>query len=368
MRLVVFGLSISSAWGNGHATLLRGLFRALNDSGHQIHFFEKDVPYYASHRDATQFPFVDLRLYSSFADVIPYARKLLNKADAALVTSYCPDGALACDLVLSSRARCKLFYDLDTPVTLLRLEQGEAVPYLPTYGLRDFDLVLSYTGGEAIGRLRKILGARRIETLYGWVDPDLYHPVNKDQRFACDLSYLGTYAPDRQAAFEELFLQPARSMPDRQFVLGGAMYSDAHNWPSNVRHFDHVVPTDHCAFYSSAPLTLSITRGTMAAMGYCPSGRLFEAAACGTAVLSDSWRGLDEFFEPGTEILVAKGSEDVSKALSEPREFMRRIGERARARALDTHTAAIRGRRLVNLIEKRDAEKIVPEWAVRQGA
>lgn len=368
MRIVVFGLSISSSWGNGHATLLRGLFRALHEDGHQVHFFEKDVPYYASHRDSASFPFVDLQLYTDFTDVIPAARKLLNKADAALVTSYCPDGGLACDLVIGSRAKCKLFYDMDTPVTLLRLEQGESVPYLPSYGLGDFDLVLSYTGGEALTRLKRDLGARRAETLYGWVDPERYLPAPTNPLYASDLSYLGTYSADRQAVLDEFFLQPAARMPDCLFVLGGAMYHNRDRWPQNVRFFDHVAPSNHCAFYSSSPLTLNITRGAMAAMGYCPSGRVFEAAACGTAVLSDWWQGLDDFFDLGSEILVARKADDVLNALRRDTAEIRRIGERARVRTLDCHTASIRARRLVALLQSSGTESTVPEWAAHQGA
>src|SRR5581483_6192417 len=268
MNLVIFGLSISSAWGNGHATLLRGLFAALNRRGHRIHFFEHDTPYYASHRDATSFSFAQLHLYSDWDRNLEDARRALAYADAAMVTSYCTDGIAACELVLESRVERTIFYDMDTPVTLSRLSKGEPIPYLPPAGLSAFDLVLSYTGGQALDDLRNRLGARCAAPLYGWVDPDVYYRVEPSPQFAADLSYLGTYSADRQPVFEELLLEPARHATDRKFVVGGAMYPNPQAWPTNVAHFEHVSPNQHPAFYSSSPLTLNLTRGSMAAMGF----------------------------------------------------------------------------------------------------
>jgi len=193
-----------------------------------------------------------------------------------------------------------VFYDMDTPVTLDRLERGQQVPYIPSEGLGAFDLVLSYTGGKTLDRLREQLGVMRAATLYGWVDADVHHRVDTVQAFEADLSYLGTYSADRQAALENLFIAAAHAVGDKRFVIGGAMYEAREHWPKNIRYFEHVAPPEHSAFYSSSPLTLNVTRASMASMGYCPSGRLFEAAACGTAVLSDWWEGLDAFFEPGS--------------------------------------------------------------------
>lgn len=351
MNIVTFGLSISSAWGNGHATLLRGLFKALHRQGHQIHFFERDTPYYASHRDACKFDYVTLHLYSDWAQELSRIESLLAQADTGLVTSYCGDGRAACEAVLNAGLPRTVFYDMDSPVTLARLQQGEAVPYVPEKGLGEFDLVLSYTGGKTLPLLRQRLNAKRAATLYGWVDPAAYHQVDKSPEFEADLSYLGTYSADRQPALDTLFMEAARRLTHLRFVVGGAMYPHPEKWPANVEYYDHVAPPDHAAFYSSSPLTLNITRGSMAAMGYCPSGRLFESAACGTAVLSDWWEGLESFFQPGEEILIATGSADTMAALSRPRDALKRIGERARERALDCHTAEIRARRLLALIE-----------------
>ncbi len=352
MKITVFGLSISSAWGNGHATLLRGLFRALYCYGHEIHFFERDTAYYAANRDAPSLPYVNVHLYSEWNQSLPLIRTVLADSDVAMVTSYCADGAAACELILTENLGRSIFYDLDTPVTLSRLAQGETPPYLPAEGLGGFDLVLSYTGGNALRQLRSWLKARTVATLYGWVDPETHYRVPASPEFASDLSYLGTYAADRQKSLEELLIRPAAEQPDRRFVIAGAMYQEPERWPGNIRYFPHIAPPQHSSFYSSSLLTLSITRGTMAAMGYCPSGRLFEASACGTAVLSDWWEGLDTFFTPGQEILIARSPSEAMAALSTDPQFLTQVGARARERTLDCHTAAQRARRLIELIER----------------
>jgi spore maturation protein CgeB len=352
MKIVIFGLSISSAWGNGHATLLRGLCRELNNAGHEIEFFERDVPYYAAHRDAARFDFLNLHLYPDWDAALPTARQALRRADVVMVTSFCPDGASASFEALQSNTVRKIFYDMDTPVTLAALDRGEQVSYLPSTGLSEFDLVLSYTGGIATEQLKNRLGARWVETLYGWVDPAEYHRTPPCDRFAADLSYLGTYSPDRQDALDALMLQPARTLSEKRFLVAGALYPASVRWPANVRRLEHVTPPEHAAFYSSCPLTLSVTRGSMARMGFCPSGRLFEAAACGTAVLSDWWKGIDEFFIPGEEILIATSGEDTISALNSNRDELNNIGNRARERALSCHTAKIRAQRLISLIER----------------
>ena len=351
MKFVICGLSISSSWGNGHATLLLGLFRALHSKGHEIHFFERDTPYYASNRDATSFPFVHLHLYSEWVQVCSTVKKHLDDADAAMVTSYCADGLSACDLILGSRVPQKVFYDMDTPVTLTRLARGEKVEYLPPQGLKAFDLVLSYTGGEALTQLQERLQARRVAPLYGWVDPSIHHEVEPVHDYLADLSYLGTYAADRQRSLEDLLLAPAREAPEKRFIIGGPMYPNTDQWSPNVLYKPHVPPSEHSAFYCSSNLTLNVTRGTMAAMGHCPSGRLFEAAACGTPILSDWWSGLDEFFEPGKEILVATSPAATLNAIRQDSHVLKQIGASARQRALDCHTAEIRARQLIHLIE-----------------
>jgi spore maturation protein CgeB len=351
MRLVVFGLAVSSAWGNGHATLWRGLSRALAADGHRLTFFERDVPYYARYRDLDLIPGCELILYPNWAQVIERARVALDACDAALVTSSCPDGLAATALTLASRAPRRIFYELDTPVTLDRIARGERVEYLGPDGLSGFDRVLSYTGGTALAELEVRLGARHVAPLYGSVDPEVHRVVPPELRFAASLSYLGTHATDRQVAFERLFVIPARRRPQLAFVVGGALYPPHRDWPRNLRHHEHVAPGAHAAFYCSSSLTLNLTRRAMAERGYCPSGRLFEAAACGVPVVSDRWAGLDQFFRPGEEILLADSTDEVLEALARPPQELQQIGRAARARVLSAHTARHRARELLALID-----------------
>ena len=350
MRFVVFGLSVSSSWGNGHASLWRGLIRALVARGHGVSFFERDVPYYASHRDLHELPGATLILYRDWHEVREEARRAISEADVAMVTSFCPDGVAATRLVREGRAlRC--FYDLDTPVTLAAVAAREPVAYLDASRLAGFDLVLSYTGGKALDALRDRLDAGNVAPFYGWADPDAYRAVTPQPHYAATLSYLGTYAADRQAALERLLIEPARRRPDQRFVIGGALYPADFPWTESIFFVRHLPPAEHCAFYSSARITLNITRAAMAVMGWCPSGRLFEAACCGTPILSDTWLGLDHFFEPGREILVAGTTEEALAALDLGGGTLAAIAHRARERVLSDHTAARRAEQLVALVE-----------------
>jgi len=349
MKLVVFGLSVSSSWGNGHAVLWRALIRALASRGHVVVFFERDVPWYAHNRDLTELEGAQLVLYQGWKEVQPTARRELADADAAMVTSYCPDGIEATELVLQSPA-LHVFYDLDTPVTLARLDAGEPVEAIGPRGLAPFDLVLSYTGGGALTALSERLGARRVAPLYGSVDPERYQPARPSSEARAALSYLGTYAADRQDQVDTLLLEPARRCPALRFVIGGAQYPQDFAWTDNIFFWRHVAQSDHPRFYAEARATLNVTRRAMAASGWCPSGRLFEAAACAAPVVSDWWDGLDEFFVPDREILIARTTEDVLAVLDTSDAEMHRIGEAARARALADHTAERRADELVALL------------------
>ena len=353
MRLVIFGLTVSSSWGNGHATLWRGLSRALAGRGHSIVFFERDVPYYAEHRDLFELPGGQLVLYRHWDEIAPRATRELRDADAAIVTSYCPDGVDAADLLVqAAHSAVTVFYDLDTPATLETLHEGRPVPYIGPRGLRDFELVLSYTGGPSLVALRERLGARRVATLYGHVDPRVHRPVPALEAYRCGLSYLGTYAADRQAALQALFIEPARQLPGESFVIGGAQYPHDFPWTANIRFVRHLPPAEHPAFFSSSRLTLSVTRRAMARNGYCPSGRLFEAAACGTPVISDDWTGLDGFFAPGREIIVARRARDVMDAMRMSDSQLRRIAADARERVLADHTSLQRAIELERMLDE----------------
>jgi spore maturation protein CgeB len=292
-----------------------------------------------------------LHLYCSWKDIEPLAHKHLRDADVSMVTSYCPDAVAASELAFDSPVPLRTFYDLDTGVTLRRIEDGEPVEYIGPRGFRDYDLVLSYTGGKALSELRHHLGARNAVPLYGSVDPEAHHPVAPVDRFCADLSYLGTYAQDRQDALIRLLIEPARRLPNRRFCIGGAMYPNEFPWTDNLAFVRHLPPSEHCEFYCSSRLTLNVTRAAMAAMGYCPSGRLFEAAACGVPVLSDEWEGLDHFFRAGEEILVASTTDDAVAALEMQDSELRRIAEAARERTLSEHTALARAIELEAILD-----------------
>src|SRR3954470_18344581 len=324
MKLVIFGLAMSSSWGNGHATLWRGFAAALIRRGHDFVFFEKDVPYYATHRDYTSIPGGELILYRDWSDALPAARKHLEDADAGMITSYCPDGIAATELLLDCGSGLKTFYDLDTPVTLAELNAGRATSYIGPRGLQDFDLVLSYTGGVALQHLKEKLGAPCVAPLYGSVDPEVHCRVPASDVYRADLSYLGTYAEDRQGMLNTMFIETARRLPNQRFLIGGSQYPPHFPWTDNIFFVQHLPPPEHPAFYCSSRLTLNVTRRAMAEMGYCPSGRLFEAAACGTPILSDWWEGLDQFFESGREILLARTTDEAVAALEmSPEEITR---------------------------------------------
>ncbi len=353
MKIVVFGLTVSSSWGNGHATLWRSLIKALLRRGHTLTFYEKDVPYYASTRDLPELPRGgNLRLYTSFEDVRAEAVAELRQADLAMVTSYCPDGPGAAELVLQHGRGVRAFYDMDTPVTLDCLRSASPVAYLPEDGLGAFDLVFSYTGGRALDELRTRLGARVVAPLYGSVDPETHHPVLAQQAFRAQLSYLGTFAEDRQRGVEALFVEPARRMPQDRFAIGGAQYPESFPWTENIFFTGHLEPAQHPAFFCSGRATLNVTRRAMAEYGYCPSGRLFEAAACGVPLLTDGWEGLDQFFLPGEEILRVDTAEQVLETLCLSDTELRRVSEAARERALRDHTNEQRVMDLENTLSR----------------
>jgi len=351
MKIVIFGLTISSSWGNGHATIWRGLIRELISRGHNVIFFERDVPYYAAYRDLRHLPGGSLYIYKDWLEARPKIERELAEADVALVSSYCPDAILASEAIWSADV-LRIFYDLDTPVTISRLRRGETVPYVHPAGLGNFDLVLSFTGGGALDYLRGELDARHVVPLYGSVDPTLHRPAPPHPAYAGTFSYLGTYSADRQSALRGLFLEPASRLPEKRFVLGGAQYPPDFPWLPNVFFVQHLAPADHPSFFCSSRLTLNITRGAMREVGWCPSGRLFEAAACGVPLVSDWWEGLDQFFEPHCEILLADSADDVIDALATSEADLARIAQAARERVLAEHTAAHRAREFERIVAK----------------
>ena len=351
MKITIFGLTLSSSWGNGHATPYRAIARALLRRGAHVVFYEKDVAYYARHRDCAAPDFCDLRLYSCWDEVRHAALREAADSDVVINASYCSEGARISDDVLDLSRPLHVFYDLDTPITLSHLAQYGA-EYLRRDQIARFDLYLSFTGGSVLKKLEREYGAQLARPLYGCVDPDAYQRVALNPDFRCSLSYLGTYAPDRQQKLDELFLEPARRCPNLQFVLAGSMYPWQWSWPTNMRRFEHVAPSEHAALYSSSTATLNITRREMADSGFCPSGRFFEAAACSTPILTDWWEGLDTFFDPQEELCVVWSAGDVLSYLNADHDELRTRAERARRRTLAEHTGEHRAEQLLNYCQE----------------
>ncbi len=349
MKITIFGLTLSSSWGNGHATPYRAILRALHRRGVSVAFYEKDVPYYCSHRDFSASDYCRLEIYPSWDFVRERALREARDSDIVISASYCPGGARINDELLDLDGPLHVFYDLDTPVTLNALSSGP-LDYLRREQIPEFDLYLSFTGGSVLRRLQAEYGARVVRALYGCVDPDVYVRVPSRLDFNCALSYLGTYAADRQHKLEGLFLESARRRPGLQFLLGGSLYPAGCIWPRNVSHREHVAPAEHPALYSSSEATLNLTRREMADSGYCPSGRLFEAAACGTPILSDWWEGLDSFFDPSNQLSIVETAEDVLALLRSTGDLQTGAW-RARQRTLEEHSGDRRAGELLSHCE-----------------
>jgi spore maturation protein CgeB len=340
LRVVILGLSVTSSWGNGHATTYRGLIRGLSARGHDVLFLERELPWYAENRDLARPPGCRVGLYASLLDLRERFGAEVGAADLVIVGSYVPEGVAIGEWVNRVARGVTAFYDIDTPVTLAYLEGGGA-EYLSRELVPRYHLYLSFTGGPILGILEERYGAPLARSLYCSADPVLYYPEPCEPRW--DLGYMGTYSEDRQPALESLLLGAARRRGNGRFVVAGPQYPESIRWPANVERMVHLSPAEHRGFYNAQRFTLNLTRASMIAAGYSPSVRLFEAAACGTPIISDSWPGLESFFVPGSEILVAHSQADLLGYLREvPDAERREIGRRARARVLEEHTAAHR--------------------------
>ena len=337
MKIVFFGLSITSSWGNGHATTYRSLAKGLHLAGHEVVFFEKDVEWYRDNRDCPAPDYCRVVIVEDWAAVFRQIRDELRDADVAIVGSYVPEGAELIDFLLDSPVPVKAFYDIDTPITVAQLREQGGTPYLRAEQIPGFDIYFSFTGGPMLETLRQEFGARHAVALYCSIDPNHYRR-RECKRYACDMSYMGTYAPDRHPKIDEWLIAVARSFPERKFIVAGPQYPRNVRWPRNVRRIQHLNPRWHPHLYSSSRLTLNVTRRDMMRAGYSPSVRLFEAAACGAAIVSDSWPGLEEFLEPGKQILLATSGDDVCRYLECSDQELHAIGEAAQAQVLARHS------------------------------
>jgi spore maturation protein CgeB len=350
LDIVILGLSITSSWGNGHATTFRALVRALSARGHHLCFLERDMPWYAENRDLPNPPYGLTQLYNSVAELKRRFTHRVMNADLCIVGSYVPDGVAIGEWVTRTCRGVKAFYDIDTPITLAKLESGDE-EYLTRRLVQRYDLYLSFTGGPVLRKLERELGSPMARALYCSVDPKVYFPENCKPRW--DLGYMGTYSSDRQPSLNELLIEPARRSRRWRTVVAGPMYPRDVAWPKNVERIEHLAPAAHRHFYNSQRFTLNLTRADMRAVGYSPSVRLFEAAACATPIISDYWPGLESFFELDEEILTAASSDDVLRYLKEFSEKDRHsIGERARRRVLAEHTSEHRAMELEEYVNQ----------------
>jgi spore maturation protein CgeB len=347
MRLVVLGLSLSSSWGNGHATTYRALLQAFARRGHDILFLERDVRWYRERRDVADPDYCRLEFYHSLEELDRWDEDIRN-ADALIVGSYVPQGVEVGEYVHRHASGVKAFYDIDTPVTLAKLERAD-FEYLSPDIIPGYDLYLSFTGGPTLQRIERQYLSPRARALYCSVDPTSYAPLGLPKRW--DLTYLGTYSNDRQRTLNRLLIEPARRLPHLSFCVAGPQYPDAIEWPANVERIDHLPPAQHAEFYAASRYTLNVTRADMIASGWSPSVRLFEAAACATPVISDRWAGIESFFEPGREIILADTTEEIVERLGSPDDAAD-IGRAARDRVLAAHTSAHRAAELEVYIDE----------------
>jgi spore maturation protein CgeB len=363
MKIVILGLSVTSSWGNGHATTYRSLIAGLARRGHDVLFLERDQPWYRANRDLPRLPVGRVALYRRVSELRGLWREVLRDADLVMVGSFVPDGKAVCRQVLRTARGITAFYDIDTPVTLARLDAGDCA-YLDTTLIPAFDLYLSFTGGPALDHLEARWGARAARALY--CSAGSTRLVAATPRW--ELGYLGTYSADRQPILERLLCRPARRLPGKRFVVAGPQYPEAVAWPANCTRIDHVAPNKHRAFYRSQRFTLNLTRADMVRLGHSPSVRLFEAAAAGVPIISDWWRGLDAVFEPDAEILIARSTDDVLRHLSDVSEARRHaIAAAARRRVMAAHTGAHRAAELERHVVEARERRPMQRRAARAG-
>lgn len=350
MKIVFIGLTISSSWGNGHATTYRGLLKQLGSMGHEVHFLERDKPWYSNNRDLENPKEYRLEFYSSVKQLKTDFESLVQEASLVIVGSYVPQGIEVSQWVLEKATGVTAFYDIDTPVTLDKLDKGDE-EYISKTLIAEFDLYLSFSGGEVLQLLEKKYGAKNARALFCSVDPELYYPMDLDKEY--ELGYLGTYSDDRQPTVQNFLIRPANLLRNQNFVVAGPGYPDDIQWPENVKRIDHLPPVLHRDFYNRQKFTLNVTRQAMIKLGYSPSVRLFEAAACGVPIISDYWKGLTDLFEEGKEIYISRSTEEMISLLKNTSpEDRRKVGEAARKKIMNSHTAARRALELIGYYQE----------------
>jgi spore maturation protein CgeB len=352
MNIAFFGSSLVSAYWNGAATYYRGVVRALHGRGHDVTFYESDAYDRQKHRDIPD---------PDYATVVVYphqgtdgVRRCLDAAAGADLIVKASGNGVHDDLLEAAVADLKTprnlvcFWDVDAPATLERVQQNPADPFGPL--IPRYDLILTYGGGDPVVDAYQALGAQRCVPIYNALDPDTHHPVPPDERFAADLGFLGNRLPDREARVEEFFLRPAAALPGKQLMIGGSGWHDK-PMPANVRDVGHVYTRDHNAFNCTPRAVLNVNRDSMARYGFSPATRVFEAAGAGACLITDAFVGVETFFEPGAEILVARDGDEVAEHVrSLTADRARHIGRAALRRVLAQHTYAHRAELLESVL------------------
>ena len=359
MKIAFFGSSLVSAYWNGAATYYRGIVRALAERGHQVTFYEPDAYERQAHRDIADPAWARVVVYPGDSDDAAL-RTLALARDADLVVKASGVGvydALLERAVLDLRRPGQLvaFWDVDAPATLARVDADARDPFRAC--VPGYDVVFTYGGGDPVVAAYSALGARRCVPVYNALDPETHHPVPAEDRFRCDLAFLGNRLPDREARVDEFFFRAAGGAPGRRFLLGGSGWGDR-AMPANVGYLGHVYTADHNALNCSALAVLNVHRDSMVANGWSPATRLFEAAGAAACQITDAWRGIEEFLEPDTEVLVARdGAEVAAHVASLTPERARRIGDAAFRRVMAEHTYARRAELVEQVLE---GERVAP--------
>lgn len=355
LRIAFFGSSLVSSYWNGAATYYRGIVRALHQHGHRVTFYEPDAFERQQHRDIDDPDWAEVVVYSAASEA--HAARALERAKGAdLIVKASGVGVfdefLEREILALQTPNTRVaFWDVDAPATLERMHANpdDALrAHIPRY-----DMVLTYGGGQRVIDAYLALGARECVPIYNALDPDTHFPVPIDYQFAADLSFLGNRLPDREARVGRFFFEAARQAPEFDYLLGGSGWDDV-ELTSNVKRLGHVSTRDHNAVNCSARMVLNVNRDSMVRFGWSPPTRVFEAAGAGACLITDAWEGIEMFLEPGSEVLVAEGPEQVNDYLRTIGPVQsRQIGERARERLLSEHTYAHRALQLERLLEAR---------------
>ncbi|MGE5364982.1 MAG: glycosyltransferase [Bacteroidota bacterium] len=346
-NITILGLTITSSRGNGHATTYRGLVKALKERGHSVTFLERNTPWNKENRDLQNPEYCRVLFYDSLEELKDSYTEIVREADLTMVGSYVPEGAPIGEWVTANAER-SAFYDIDTPVTLQKLKNQD-YEYLHPSLIRKYNAYLSFTGGKTLRYIEDHYSSPMARPLYCSFDPAVYYQETEEKTY--DMGYLGTYSDDRQPALKKLLIEPAAQLTQMKFAVAGPQYPENIKWGNNVRRIEHLSPDKHRGFYNSQRFTLNVTRQAMIQAGYSPSVRLFEAAACATPIISDYWDGIDIFFKPNKEVLIARSGFDIVKYLRMNEEKRILLGKAAQEKVLSFHTGSHRAQELEGYIE-----------------